>query len=292
MLWLLLLIPILYLALLAVLGWVSVRPVRIPIYLSPGQMGTPQRETEFVTEDGLRLRGWWVEPEGPRAVAVLLHGYLMNRAELSPLARLLWEHGAACLLPDFRAHGRSEGRRCSLGYRERRDVQAAIRHARERHPGLPVIVYGSSMGSAAAALALAEEPDLADAFIVDSGYSRLSSAIVGWWRFLGGRRLQIFLGPSVLFARLFIGVSPRSIDISHALAKIGATPVLFLHGRKDTLALPSEAERNLAAVQQSGGNGRIVWMEGCNHAEGRWIHPRQYEEAVLDFLCEHAGLGS
>lgn len=276
----------LYFALMFAVAWFSLHPVRTPVFFSPGMLGAPQENWD-IESNGLRLRGWWIPADGATTVAILSHGYLMNRSELAPLAYTLWRRGISCLLLDLRAHGRSQGKQSYLGYREAEDVAAAIRAARKEIPGAKVVLIGSSMGSAASVFATATEPGIADALILDSCYSKLSSAILGWWRLVGGRFLERLLWPTTLIAAPIAGFNPFSVDVSEALKQSGPVPVLILHGERDTLALPSEAERNRAACQ---GPSEIVWFADCGHSEGRWERSVEYERAVLDFLTRHGFL--
>jgi uncharacterized protein len=280
MIWILALLA-LYVGLLLAISWFSLHPFRVPIFLSPGALGTPQENVELETDDGVTLRGWWVEHPEPRAVVVLVHGYMMNRAELAAFAQDLWSWGCACLLFDTRAHGRSGGKMCGLGFLEREDVRAATAFARGKAPGAKVVLLGSSMGGAACAFALADDPDLADLAILDSAYSRLPWGIVGWWRFLGGKPLAALLAPSLLVAWPLARFNPWKVDVAEALRKSKGMPMLLLHGDCDNLALPAEAERNLAALD---GRGSLVWLADCGHGEGRWVHPEPYREAVRAFL--------
>ncbi|HEY0868667.1 MAG TPA: alpha/beta hydrolase, partial [Fimbriimonas sp.] len=141
----------LYLLLLLVVAWISIRPPRLPVYISPGVFDAPQEEIA-IPYKGRWLRGWWVEG-GPN-VAVFAHGYLMNRAELTPVAVKLWKEGMSSLLIDFHGHGRSARGKVTMGLQEREDVRAAVQFARSRKNGKLVLI-GSSMGSAASALAMA-----------------------------------------------------------------------------------------------------------------------------------------
>ena len=312
MVWLLIAVA-LYLLILFAIGWISLHPYRIPIFLSPGGLHCSQEDVEFKTSDGITLRGWWVqgnsgfgtrisdrvsssdsyaeggepraESREPRAVvAIVAHGYMMNRSELSPLAPLLASKGISSLYFDLRAHGRSGGKRSGLGFRERLDIAAAVAFARSKMPGCKILLIGSSMGAAACALAVGEDPSLADALILDCSYSRLPSAVLGWWRFLGGRILAAVLSPSPILCGPMAGFNAYSVDVAKSLERAGDIPVLFFHGDCDTLALPSEAKRNIAACK---GPARVVWLEGCGHAEGRWIHPDLYYKELSAFLDEH-----
>jgi alpha-beta hydrolase superfamily lysophospholipase len=206
---------------------------------------------------------------------------MMNKSELTPEAVYLWTRGASCLLFDHRGQGRSGGKRCGFGVDERVDIAAAVYEAKRRKPEARIVLIGSSMGSAAIALALADDPSLADAAILDSCYDHFVSASLGWWRFLGGKALMVALAPTVVIAAPFAGFNPFSVSISKALSTFDSVPILFLHGDSDNLALPSEAEHNFNVYR---GPKSIVWFEGCRHSEGRWNFPDKYRAAVDQFL--------
>ncbi len=279
MIWILVALS-LYLAVLLFAVWLSLHPFRTPVFISPGSLGTPQADLEVETEDGIKVRGWRVDHPNPKGIAVLAHGYMMNRSELTPLAAWLYARGWSSMLLDLRAHGRSGGRRSTFGVKERRDIAAAVKQAKSEVPGVPVVLIGSSMGAAASAFALAEEADLADGLVLDSAYSRLPEAVLGWWYFLGGGFLRLLLAPTVLLAAPMVGFNPFRVDVARALQGL-ETPVLILHGDADTLATPWHARRNCAASRNA---GEIVWLTGCGHSEGRWIHPDTYHQALSVFL--------
>jgi pimeloyl-ACP methyl ester carboxylesterase len=278
-----------YLAILLLAMRISVYPPRTPIFMSPGAQGALQEDVEFSAEDRVVLRGWWIEAERPKGVAVLVHGYLMNRSELSPLAVRLSRQGCSCLLFDLRAHGRSGTARCGLGWIERLDVLAAVAFARNRHPRATVALIGSSMGAAACAFALERQPGLADALVLDSCYSRLPRTILGWWSFLGGTPLRIAMSPSVLVGALFTGVNPFRVDVAKCLSKLELPEWLVLHGDQDIIAPPAEARRN---IESSQGKATVVWFEGCGHSEGRWVKPETYLRAVERYLTQQGVLSA
>jgi pimeloyl-ACP methyl ester carboxylesterase len=261
---------------------ISLHPPRIPLFSSPGAFGAPQEDIVMEPAEAIVCPGWWVQAENPRAIAILAHGYAMNRAELAPQAYQLWRSGVSCLLFDFRAHGRSRGGCSTIGWRERQEVAAAVALAKERQPGVPLVLIGSSMGSAACAFALATNPELANGLVLDSSYSRLSNSVPGWWRFVGGMPLQVLLWPVLPVAALLAKIQPHKIDVAEALEKIHI-PVLVLHGDKDDLATPSEAERNLAALPE---DTKAVWFAGCGHTEGRWLQPEVYWNSVDSFIAQ------
>lgn len=270
----------LYGLLLVAVTWFSVHPFRTPIFLSPESLGAPQEDV-VLDADGLKLRAWWVPCDGAKTVVIFGHGYMMNRSELAAEAAWLHTQGVASLLIDFRAHGRSRGRRSGFGVHEKRDLAAAVAFARDRMPNCRLVLFGESMGAAASALSARELG--ADAVILDSCYCRLSDASLGWWRMIGGTPLMVLLWPTVLLAIPLVGFNPFRVDVAAALSQLDA-PVLILHGDADPLAPPRDAIRNLNACR---GPHRLVWFPDSRHSEGRWVHNGLYRASVAEFLVEH-----
>ncbi|MBA3726292.1 MAG: alpha/beta fold hydrolase [Armatimonadetes bacterium] len=278
-------IALLYIGILVLVALAALKPARSPIYLSPEALGAKTEDVEFES-DGRVLKGWWVLHDSPRAVAILMHGYVMNRSENSALAAALNRKGFACLLFDSRGSGKSDGSRVGMGWLERTDVVAACRFAQERLSDVPRVLIGASMGAAAAAFALAETPDCADALVLDSSYHSLARATLGWWRFVGGSAACVGLGPVVLVAGPFAGFNPFKVNVGRALASI-KKPVLILHGRKDNLAAPFHAERNYRSATMDGSkNVRIIWFDEAGHVEARWTRPEEYVSQIEQFLVD------
>jgi uncharacterized protein len=275
-------LAIAYLLILLGISLAFIRPFRTPVFISPEFMGVPQQPVEFESK-GLKLRGWWVDHDQPKCVMICLHGFMMNRAELSPFAPKLHSKGAAFLFFDFPAHGKSQGKTCAFGYEERFCVLDSIALAKDRYPGVPIVLVGSSMGAVAAAFAVAEHGDGVSALILDSAYDKLTDAVSGWWYFIAGRTAQILLKPAIWVAAPLAGVKPTDVVVSDAL-KLVTCPTLILHGEEDTLAPPKAAQHNYEALS---GPKELVWFPGRNHSEARWEDATRYFDQVENFLQKH-----
>jgi alpha-beta hydrolase superfamily lysophospholipase len=106
-------------------------------------------EFECITGDGLRLygRGW--RPDGtPKAVICLVHGLGEHSGRYRHVADHLTRRGSALLAVDLRGHGRSEGRRGHTpGYETlMEDISHLLSEAGKRFDGIPLFLYGHSMG--------------------------------------------------------------------------------------------------------------------------------------------------
>lgn len=257
----------------------TLKPPKTPLFLSPRDMDIPYEEMDFQSEDGTRLRGWWLPAREPVGIAVLCHGYLMNRSEPLSVARGLWKSGFHCLVFDFRAAGRSDGVICTIGHKEAQDALAAVQWAAARAPELPIVAYGASMGGAAVIMAAAREPRI-QAVVADSAYCRLNHAVDDWWdKALG--KLAWLTRPTQWLGTLITKVHPKTVAPESHISAITPRPVLIIHGTRDTLLKPYHAERLFAAAQEP---KRLWWAQGSDHVQARFDHPDQFYSLVTQFF--------
>lgn len=278
--WILILTAVAVYGLLLVgLAYITLRPFRIPLFLTARALGLPQESVELTTSDGLTLRGWWIVPEKPRATLVLAHGYVMNRAEGIPFAKRMFEEGFAVLVYDLRAHGASGGNRTTLGWSERHDVAASLNEAERRFPDLPRVAWGSSMGGAATVFALAQKLATAHAAILDSPYSKLADANDGWWHTFLGPKWKVLAKPVRYICRMMGAPNPNEIDVARSLP-IVPCPILMVYGEADLIVPLAAQRRNREAAP----NADFVLFAGCQHSQPRWVDPDRYDSIALDFL--------
>lgn len=259
----------------------SLHPVRTPLFLSPHDVNIPHEDVEFRSKDGTRLSGWWLPAPNPVGIAVLCHGYLMNRSEPLTVARHLWAAGFHCLVFDFRASGKSGGAVCTIGHQEAKDVIAAVDFALSCAPGLPVVAYGASMGGAAVILAAAEDERIR-AVVADSAYSRLSEAVDDWWRNLLGK-LAWLVKPSKWMGHAITRVSSYHVAPERAIPQIAPRPIMLIHGTRDAIIRPYHAERLHAAASEP---KQIWWAQGSDHVQARFDHPGDFYPRVTEFCLQ------
>ncbi len=100
--------------------------------------------------------------DAPRAVVVLVHGVGEHSGRYLNLVRPLVADGFAIYAYDHRGHGRSPGPRVHIErwaqYRD--DLAAFLAEVAAREPGVPLVLYGHSMGSLVV-LDYLEEPAVA-----------------------------------------------------------------------------------------------------------------------------------
>lgn len=132
-------------------------------------------ETRFRYEgsDGTGLAGFrWASPAPPKAVLQVAHGAGEHAGRyLSPLTPII-EAGYLVYAADHRGHGLTSGM-SHLGDFGPGGARAAVddmavlaRLIREREPGLPLILFGHSMGAMLAQAWLPDHSELIDALVL------------------------------------------------------------------------------------------------------------------------------
>ena len=98
---------------------------------------------------GIPVRGYWHSPDKPTGVLVLVHGFGEHTERyLDGVVPFFTSRGFCCFGFDLVGHGRTGGRRGDCqGYEQLLHfVDTASRLVRERHPKLPLLLFGHSMG--------------------------------------------------------------------------------------------------------------------------------------------------
>ncbi len=102
----------------------------------------------WTTPDGLNIHGHHWPVEQAKAVVAFVHGMGEHGARYAPIAKAFAEAEMASMAYDRRGHGRSEGKRghtiSFVAFIE--EIKNLISKAKEAYPGLPVFLYGHSMG--------------------------------------------------------------------------------------------------------------------------------------------------
>ena len=105
--------------------------------------------------DGLKLSLIYAEPaEAPKGIVQIAHGMCEHKERYIPLMEYLCQNGFAVVCNDHRGHGASVQSPEDLGYMGKggwlamvEDLKAVTLWARNKWPGVPLTLFGHSMGS-------------------------------------------------------------------------------------------------------------------------------------------------
>jgi len=252
----------------------SIRPPRYVTAIAPSDLGLEYEDVALVTEDNIKLAGWFIPSEkaGKRAV-IICHGYPADKGNVLSFANFLHDK-FNLLFFDFRAMGKSGGKVTTAGWRERKDFLAAVTYLKSK--GMEKIgALGFSMGGAV--IIMSNSPDI-DVIVSESAYADLESVL-----HLMYRNFWIFRYPFVyatrLWSRLFIGVD-LAVAAPREYIKDIKVPIFLIHSEEDSV-VPAESARILKKAHPEA----ELWIIGSvDHGEAWGTTRVEYERRILDFL--------
>jgi len=197
------------------------------------------------------------------------------------------ERGYAVLVPDLRAHGASGGAFVTYGLLEKYDT-VDWAHWMQRQGCRKIYGLGESLGAAILIQAAAVEPVFA-AIAAECPYADLRT--IGEYRvrqmaqmpgFIAVPIADLTVAGGMLYARFVDGLDFRQVSPVNSIRQT-RTPILLIHGLKDTRTPPSNS-RELAAANPSD----PLWLvPGADHTQASSVAPEEFRRRVLGWFAEH-----
>ncbi len=137
----------------------------------------------FSARDGTRIHTYRAEPEQPKGIIHIAHGMAEHAGRYLELMQALKQQGYAVTANDHRGHGKTATRLGDFGAdgwnHALLDTEWLLRQQRQRHPKVPVVLFGHSMGAMLAQQYLARWGDSLSALVL-SGSPGINSAFMQW----------------------------------------------------------------------------------------------------------------
>jgi len=246
------------------------------------------RDTSIIVDGRGKLKALYINADSANnRVAVLLHGY-NDRAESMLHIAYLYQHelGYNVLLPNFYAHGDSEGDHIDMGWKDRHDMLRWMQVANEMFRGntaaTQMVVHGISMGGFTTMCISGEEcPAYVRCFVEDCGYTSV------WDEFSSELHNQFGL-PKFPLMHLTSALCNMRYGWKFGEAsaveqlKRSTLPMLFIHGDADTF-VPFSMLDTLVDAKQKGYKEKYI-AHGSEHARSYTDHPEEYTQRVKNFV--------
>lgn len=217
---------------------------------------TPAPDTDFVLDsDGLRLRGWVVNPG--RAKAILYFGGNAESVEFSRDDFARWFEDSTVYLLPYRGYGTNAGTPGERGLY--RDALALYDHVRRQQPDAPIAVIGRSLGSGVASHVAARRPVSRLALVTPfDSMADVAQAHYPW-----------------------LPVRPLLKDRYDSVAQLARYdgPVLIVHAGRDQVVPTANTRRLIASLPRP---PRVLELPEADHNTVQEFH--EYGATLAEFL--------
>lgn len=249
------------------------------------------QELKWNSKDDIELFAQVWEPPvvSPRAVVCLVHGLGEHSSRYAHVAEALNKEGFILFSFDLRGHGRSGGPRGHFSSIEDvlNDIDLLLEQARSRYPGLPLLIYGHSLGGVLVLHhVLKRKPDARGVIVTSPGLrtSLEKQTIKVMLAKLLGSLMPTTTIPSGLDETMIshdaaVVQAYQNDPLVHGLTSFGfgkimlgvvkwtrdhaadfPLPLLLMHGKGDVIAFPTGSTEFASAMKD--GCTLVMWEEG------------------------------
>lgn len=234
---------------------------------------------QFTLSNGIKIRAWYIPADSARGSVIMVHGLGSNKGHpLNEASEFRAMHYNTLLL-DLRAHGESEGKAFSIGYKETEEIQAAFAWLQARGEQ-KIILWGMSVGAVLVTKAVHDHQLNPAAVILEMPFGSLQDHLVSRGDNLG------FPGkPYGFFVTFWVGVEQGYWGYGHRTARYAQSlqcPVLVQWGRRDDFVKQHETEEVYNAIP--GNNKKLVVYEESGHVPLCWADNELWIKEVSRFL--------
>ncbi len=213
-----------------------------------GAEALPELHSTFGTEGSIIFVREWPVAE-PRFVLVIAHGGGEHSDYWTTVARTLGERlGATAASADFPGHGRSDGARVEVT-----DVQSlvdtvdlVVEQQKAKHPGLPVVLLGHSMGGLTSARYAQQHGDKLAAVVLHAAAAIPENE---WNTEIVAMTLEEMTPDPILqqvilndpfrvdedLPKVTIASMHRAASEAMSAEPLGRLPLIWLHGQEDRM---------------------------------------------------------
>ena len=237
----------------------------------------------FKMSDGYIIHGDY-SLNDPKKFVICMHGHCGNREGLQKYSWAFYRLGYSLVFFDHRSHGDENVReKVTMSYQEHKDAVEIIKQVKEKFgEDIELGLFGSSMGGATALSCTKEYQDLA--FIVsDSAFAGVKYLVKDFIRI---HKSPMF--PILQFTEMFIkhkaGFRYKDASVKDILKENKNVPILFIHGAKDSLVYPENAE---ILFNSDAGVKRLEWFKDADHCNAINSDRERYYKVIEEFIKEN-----
>ena len=216
--------------------------------------------------------------------AIVVHGYTSEGEAVSSKAKHFYDMGYNVLVPDLRAHGKSEGDYIGMGWDDRLDIIDWINTIIEDNSNAEIILHGTSMGAATVLSTSGENlPSNVKAIIADCGYTSVWDEFTYQLKALFNLPSFPVMNLSNMVTMVKAGYSLKEASPIKQVSK-SKTPILYIHGDKDDFVpyYMMDELYNTTSSQKS-----KLTIKNAGHGKADLVNPDLYWSTITNFLNKY-----
>ena len=257
---------------------------RYHLTTTPAEIGIDFENISFITTDSIKLRGWFIGSQNSLTAPTIIiaHGLGASKSDFINLSGFLSSNGFNVLLFDFRAHGESGGKSCSLGLKEQMDITAALDYiiSRKNLKNKNIGLYGFSLGGSAGILTASKDLRI-KAIVADTPFSRLYTISADVIKRTYHLPSFPFMQLANVFYRLSFGGWIGQVAPADVIHLISPRPILLITSDIDQMT-PIYHAREL--IRKAGEPKELWIIEGASHGGTISINTEKYNQKLLSFF--------
>ncbi|OGS28174.1 MAG: hypothetical protein A2297_03820 [Elusimicrobia bacterium RIFOXYB2_FULL_48_7] len=245
-------------------------------YNNPGKDNLKYEDVYFNTEDGLKLHGWFLPAAGPSAkgTVIFFHGNACNITYNYQYIKWLPAESYNVFTFDYRGYGNSEGKPSISG--TSRDAKAAMNYIKNRKDIAQdnLYVLAQSLGGNIALNILENNRyEGIKAAAIDSTFSSYRGIVKD-----KARAMPVVSWFRTPLSLVLIGNKYSAIN---KIGDVSPTPVLFIHGTKDSLV----PYYHSALLYKAAREPKYFWTipDGA-HMDAFVSHGTTYQQKLLEYF--------
>ncbi len=247
--------------------------------MSPADLGLDYEDVEVKSLDGEILKGWLVKSSvEPVGNVIYIHGTYRDKTFGLGRAKFLSEAGYNVLLVDLRFHGESGGKYCTYGYLEKFDISEWISFMTKKFPGLPIALFGISLGGAIA-IQTAGIDNRVCAVIAEGSFSNFFDLIYDYQKLKWGFASKFLTRRVIEKVERIAGFKVEDVSPIEHVRRLSC-PILYIHGKNDRTVKPWHSE----VLYKNSSKGTLLLVDGAGHLNSWEVLNDRYREEVLKFL--------
>jgi alpha-beta hydrolase superfamily lysophospholipase len=197
----------------------------------------------------------------------------------------LHEMGFATSIIGFRGSGNSDGDYTTIGFEESEDVLNSYKYYKNKFPDLPIVLFGTSMGSAAILKAFENPQLIVNGIIIEYPFGTLHQTVKNRFKIMGFPSF-----PMATMLTYWGGFQLNFNAFDHnpqAYAKNVTCPVLYFAGDKDDRVTDEETAavfKNITSTDK-----QLYIFKNGGHENLNESFTKEWSEYCKNFLTRVTG---